>query len=165
MIELTPEAQDKFFCKRMPFQVVFERDATGTLCGLVVHQSGYEDRAARISQHEANAAAKVLAARIAKKTPFSNSEALVRKLIADTRASIVDETAVTPQLAQVMHDQARSMKKWQAELGCLKRLVFRGVAADGADVYDATFQRGQQQWRLHLRDDGKMDMVMIMPNP
>jgi hypothetical protein len=131
----------------------------------VLHQFGYEDQAVRISTQEAKASARALAARIAKKTPFPNSEALVRKLIADTRAGTVDESALSPQLAQVMHDHARGMKKEQSQLGRLKRLAFRGVGQDGSDVYDATFQRGQQQWRLHVREDGMVDMVVALPNP
>ena len=163
--QVAPEAPDKFFCKGMPFQVVFDRDDTGAVCGFVLHQDGYEDRAVRISRQAANASWKVLAARVAKKTPFPNSETLVRAVIANTRAGIVDETAVTPQLAQLMRDQVPRMKKEHAQLGRLKRLAFRGVTSMGTDVYDATFQRGQQQWRLRVRDDGKIAGLTVMPNP
>lgn len=164
-IELVPEEKDKFFSKQMPFQIVFEREKTGQVCGLVLHQFGSEEPARRISQQEADASAKALAARIVHKTPFPNSEALVRKLIADAGDGTVDDTALSPQLAQVLRDQARGMKKEQAQLGRLKHLAFRGVGQDGSDVYDVVFQRGQQQWRLHLRADGKIDMVIAMPNP
>ncbi len=164
-LELAPEAQDKFFCKGMPFQFVFERDDTGTVCGFVLHHEGYEDQAVRISRQEANGPWQVLATRIAKKMPFPNSETLVRMMIEKTQAGIVDESAVTPQLAQLMLDQVPRMKKEQSQLGRLKRLSFKGVASNGWDVYDATFQRGQQQWRLRLRHDGKIAGLTVIPNP
>lgn len=163
--QVAPESHDKFFCKGMPFQIVFERDETGAVCGFVLHQDGYEDQAVRISRQEANASWKVLATRVAKKMPFPNSETLVRAMIANTRAGIVDETAVTSQLAQLMLDQIPRMKKEHAQLGRLKRLTFRGVASNGWDVYDATFQRGQQQWRLRVRDDGTITGLTVLPNP
>ncbi len=164
-VTMYPEARDKFFCKNIPAQIAFDRDAEGKVCGLTIHQSGHEQVARRISESEAAAFTNALSKRISDKIAFAGSEKMIRKMISDAQAGFVDKAAMTAKMAAIAQDQARTIQGEMNKLGSLHSLTFKGVGQDGWDVYDATFENGHQQWRLNLQEDGKVSGLFVMPSP
>ncbi|MGL4491067.1 MAG: hypothetical protein ACRCU5_16630, partial [Rhizobiaceae bacterium] len=164
-VPLYPEARDKFFAKQMPLQFTFERNASDAITGLVLHQSGLEIPAKRISDSEANTSINALAKRISEKSAFPSSEATVRKLIADAQNGVMDETLMTAELALVVQSQVETVEREMHKIGALQSITFKGVARDGWDVYLASFEKGEQVWRLYLQDNGKVSGLFFSPTP
>jgi DNA-binding transcriptional MerR regulator len=162
---LVPEAPDKFFSKDMPLQATFERDAKGTVRSLVIHQNGTVHKAGRTSASEAKAAAKALADKLSAQKPHPRSEAMVRELIAGAQAGRIDTSEMTPRMAHACQDQQDTIIKDIVKSGTLLSLSFKGVGPDGYDVYDAGFENGQQQWRIHFDRHGKTDGLWMRPGP
>lgn len=162
-VTLSPEAPDKFFSKQMPLQVTFERDADGAVSCLVIHQHGAEHRAGRTAVSEANAAATAFAERLSNQRPFARSETAIRGLIADAQAGSMDAAEMTSQMAEALRKQQTAIARDIVKAGSLLSLCFQGVGPDGWDVYDAVFEKGRQQWRIHFNSHEKMDGLWIRP--
>jgi DNA-binding transcriptional MerR regulator len=164
-IPLYPEARDKFFSKQMPLQFTFDRNTTGSITGLTLHQSGLELPAKRMSAGEAEKLMTALAKRVSEKTAFPSSEATLRKMISNAQEGVMDETQMTAEMAKVVEPQVKTVKREMRDLGALRSLTFKGVGRDGWDVYDANFENGEQQWRIYLQDDGKVSGLLVRPSP
>jgi DNA-binding transcriptional MerR regulator len=164
-VTLVPEAPGKFFCKDMPLQATFERDAKGSVSGLMIHQNGAQQMAGRTSATEAKAAAKAFAARVSTQKPHPRSETMIRMLISGAHAGSIDKAEMTPQMAAACQDQETTIADDILKAGSLLSLSFRGVGPDGHDVYDAVFENGQRQWRIHFDRNAKIDGLWIRPGP
>jgi hypothetical protein len=149
----------------MPLQVTFERDARRTVIHLLIHQNGEQHLADPASAAEAKAAAKAFAARLSRQQPLPQSEAMIRKLIASAQAGSIDKAKMTPKMLEVLEGQETAIRNDIIKAGSLRSLSFKGVGPDGWDVYDAVFANGQQQWRVNMDQEGKVNGLWLKPGP
>jgi hypothetical protein len=47
------------------------------------------------------------------------------------------------------------------ELGALKSVAFKGVAPNGANIYQLQFEQGSFEYRIGLAPDGKVDFAVM----
>jgi hypothetical protein len=70
---------------------------------------------------------------------------------------------MSPLLAQAASEQIDVIKADLARLGPLRDISFKGVSAEGWDVYDVMFEEGELEWRFTLAADGKFAGILIRP--
>ncbi|HEX4272506.1 MAG TPA: hypothetical protein VHZ32_14015, partial [Rhizomicrobium sp.] len=154
--EYFPESQTKFFSSEMSSQFSFDSDADGHVTGLVLHQSGMEQGAPRITVEDAKAVEDGLTARIKGNTPSPGSEAALRHQLAAVETGEFDYAAFSPELAALVRSQALAASQRFAALGALKSLTFKSVSQRGFDVYDAVFEHGELNCWIWPLADGKI---------
>ncbi|MFC0220336.1 MerR family transcriptional regulator [Pseudochelatococcus lubricantis] len=163
-VEAFPYAQDAFFLKVVPAQIVFTRGAGGVVSGLVLHQNGYEQPAARVGEEITRNIEEALAARVKNGTPLPDGEALLRSVIAEHRLGEPDYDGMTPPLAALAREQAGAIRDELERLGQLQGLSFKGVSPMGWDVYDVRFENGGQEWGFTLAADGRFAGLYAGPS-
>jgi beta-lactamase regulating signal transducer with metallopeptidase domain len=164
--EVFPESPVKFFAKGYPWQISFESDRDGRVTGLVLHHSGYVRPVPKVADAVAFKAQADLAERIHTRTPSRGTEAAVRRQIAALEAGRQDYAIMVPALAVVARrEESDTLALFRAQ-GAFKTLGFKGVAGNGADVYELTFDRGQLEWRvMPLTVDGKVETEGVRQLP
>ncbi len=162
-VELFPEAEDKFFLKVVPAQIVFCRDKSGGVVGLELHQHGYEHKGQRVAEPVVTAIEVELAERIRNKIPAKQSEELLRLAISQHQKGDIDYARMTPPLAQAAQEQREYIRAVLAQKGALLDISFRGVTQQGWDVYDVTFENGKVEWSFVLAADGRFSGMLIRP--
>ncbi|OCP38246.1 hypothetical protein BC360_18435 [Ensifer sp. LC163] len=130
---------------------------------MVLHQGGYEQAAKRIDETKARAVADDPERRVKNKIPFPNSEALLRRIIAEHQRGEPDYDAMTPPLAALARAQAPLVKSEFDRLGLLQGVAFKGVLQEGSDVYDVRFDKGTLECGLTLAPDGKLSGIYFRP--
>ena len=63
---------------------------------------------------------------------------------------------LTPQLAELVHQQEPKIEALIEGLGALQSVSFKGVGPGGADIYTVKFANGAVEWRILLAPDGKV---------
>lgn len=162
-IEIYPEADDLYFYRIVQAQLSFTRNERGEAEAVILHQGGYEQTAKRIDATKARAVADDLEKRVKDKIPFPNSEALLRRVIAEHQRGEPDYDAMTPPLAAVAREQASLAKAELDRLGALQSVAFKGVLQEGSDVYDVHFDKGTLECGLTLAPDGKLSGIYFRP--
>ncbi|WP_246787806.1 MerR family transcriptional regulator [Agrobacterium sp. AGB01] len=162
-LEIFAEDVDRFFYKAVQAQLTFTRDHTGAVTGLVLHQNGYEQAAPRVQEVVVSELEKGLSERVKNRQPFENSEVLLRQLIEQHQRGEPDYEQMSPLLAQAASEQIDVIKADLARLGPLRDISFKGVSAEGWDVYDVRFEEGELEWRFTLAADGKFAGILIRP--
>ena len=160
-VEAFPEAEDRFFLKVVPAQIVFRRGESGDVVGLVLHQHGHEHSADRVDASVVSAIEAQLAERIRNKTPVPQSEDLLRAAISQHQSGEIDYARMTPPLAQLAQEQREYIRADLAKKGPLLGVSFLGVNQQGWDVYDVTFENGKVEWSFVLTADGRFSGMMI----
>jgi beta-lactamase regulating signal transducer with metallopeptidase domain len=164
-IEIYPDSPTEFFLKVAPVQVEFVSNS-GVVTGLVVHQGGLLQRAEKIDEATAKAVQAELAQRIQSKTPSPGTEAAVRHQLDTLWKGQQDYSVMSPGLAAAAHAQASIMAQMVEKLGAFQTLTFKGVAPQGADIYEATFANGQVEVTIApLGDDGKIQGLLLRAVP
>ena len=164
-VDLFCEEKDHFFLKVTPAQVVFSRDATGRIDGLVLHQGGYETEARRCEVGEYDRAKRELDQRIKSKTPFPGSEQLLRQVIEEHRQGKPDYDSMSPVLRSLAKEQISTVMHELGRLGDVKSVEFRGVGVDGFDIYIVDFENGRLEWGLAQAKDGTLIGLYLRPTP
>ncbi|MDP9631769.1 UNVERIFIED_ORG: DNA-binding transcriptional MerR regulator [Ensifer adhaerens] len=162
-LEIYPEADDLFFYRIVQAQLSFTRNEQGEVEGVVLHQGGYEQAAKRIDETKARAVADDLEKRVKDKIPFPDSEALLRRVIAEHQRGEPDYEGMTPPLAAVAREQAPLAKAELDRLGSLQSVAFKGVLQEGWDVYDVRFEKGTLECGLMLAPGGKLSGIYFRP--
>lgn len=160
------ESADSFFFKIIPAQTTFQRDQDGKIVSLIEHQHGYESMAKRITPEAAAAYEYTLAQRIKLKTPIPNSAAILRSLVLEQQQGTPDYDRLSEPLGLAVREQLSVTQPDLMARGGIKEVVFRGVADDGADVYEVTFTNESiLEWRFATGIDGKIRMMWFRPIP
>lgn len=162
-VEMFAEADDRFFLKVVPAQIVFRRDDEDEVIGLELHQHGYEHLADRVDQSVVEAIEARLQERIRAKTPAPGGEALIRACVLDHQNGTIDYDRMTPPLAALAIEQSQAVRADLARLGALREVSFKGVNQDGWDVYDLRFDNGGVEWSFVLTDDGRFSGLLMRP--
>jgi DNA-binding transcriptional MerR regulator len=162
-IEIFPEAVDRFFMKALAVQVVFVRSADGKVDHLVQHQGGEEHRANRVDPGEAQRADDELRERVQKKIAQPNSEAIIRRIIADHLRGEPDFDSMSPPLAALAHEQFETIQASLKQGGALTDLSFKGVTDDGWDVYAVQFENAKMEWGFVMAPNNKISGLYMRP--
>jgi DNA-binding transcriptional MerR regulator len=160
------EGTDKFFFKVIAAQTTFQRDAGGKIVSLIEHQGGFESLAKRITSEVAAAYEEAVAQRIKLKTPIPGSAEIVRSLVLEQQHGAPDYNRLAEPLGLLVREQQSMVQPDLMSRGDIKDTAFRGVADDGADVYEITFTNDSiLEWRFAAGLDGKIHMMWFRPIP
>jgi DNA-binding transcriptional MerR regulator len=163
-LEIFPEDVDRFFYKAVEAQLTFSRDDEGVVSGLVLHQNGYEQAAPRVEESAVADLEEALADRVKNRRPVENSEALLVRIIDQHQRGEPDFDQMTPPLATAAREQSATIQADLERMGPLQEISFKGVSAEGWDVYDVRFDNGDLEWRFSLAADGKFNGIFIRPS-
>jgi hypothetical protein len=162
--EIYPESANKFFLKglSLPAQFSFAVDTAGRVAEMVLHQSGEEQHALRISDAEGKAAEAALAQRIANNRPSPGTEDALRRQIDGLMSGQPDYGAMSPQIAAGTRQMLRELHAKIAAWGPVRSVKFLGVGKDGMDLYEVTCSRNRSKWEIGpLTPDGKISSIFF----
>jgi DNA-binding transcriptional MerR regulator len=160
------ESTDRFFFKVIPAQTTFQRDGDGKIVSLTEHQGGFESLAMRTTSEVAVAHEEALALRVKLKTPIPRSADIVRSLVLEQQQGAPDYDRLAEPLGLLVREQQSMVQPDLMSRGEIKDVTFRGVADDGADVYEITFTNDSTvEWRFAAGLDGKIHMMWFRPIP
>lgn len=90
------------------------------------------------------------------------SEATVRKIIADAQAGTMDYSIMTDTLADRIRPQAAQVTPIIQSLGAIQTFEFAG-SQEGADMFLVRFANAATQWIIGFDDAGKVDALLFRP--
>lgn len=90
------------------------------------------------------------------------SEATVRKIIADAQAGTMDYSIMTDTLADRIRPQAAQVTPIIQSLGAIQTFEFAG-SQEGADMFLVRFASAATQWIIGFDDAGKVDALLFRP--
>ncbi len=163
---LSPSSDHEFFARDVDVVVDFTADANGVVTSLRHRFGGWERTGARADEsvtRQVFAAMDQAARRFKQQQPAAGSETAIRKLLAGLAAGKPDYDSMTPQMAEVTHQQLSGLKSGITALGTLKALTFRRVNESGADEYDADFEKSGLRVMIALDDAGRIAGVNFQP--
>jgi DNA-binding transcriptional MerR regulator len=163
--ELFPESDHEFFIRFASVQITFAVEPDGAANALVLHHDGFEQKAIRIDDAQAQRAATELAKRIDDKKPSGGSEDAVRRLITQYQQGAADYTGMSEALATAAREQAPTIAAELALAGVLQKICFKGVGRDGWDVYDVNFAHAGMECRIILGPDGRINGLFFRSLP
>jgi beta-lactamase regulating signal transducer with metallopeptidase domain len=162
--EVYPESADKFFLKglSLPAQFSFTADTAGRVAELVLHQSGEEQHAPRITDAEGKAAEAALAQRIARNRPSPGTEDALRHQIDGLMSGRPDYGSMVPAIAAGTRQMLGQLHAKIAAWGPVTSIKFAGVGKDGMDIYDVTCRHRRSKWEIGpLTPDGKISSIFF----
>jgi CubicO group peptidase (beta-lactamase class C family) len=159
-IAIFPESETAFFLKTIDAQLEFSKDASQ----VTLHQNGRDQVGKRMDEAESKRLTDAAAAatlRIKNQTANPGSEAVVRAAMEQLRAGNPDYDRMNPGLAAVTRQQLPGIQSRLIELGPLQSATFKGVAPNGADIYQLKFENGSFEYRIVLGLDGKVEAAAM----
>lgn len=162
--EVYPESASKFFLKglSLPAQFSFTLDAAGRATEMVLHQSGEEQHAPRISDAEGNAAGAALAQRVKSNTPSPGTKDAVLRQIEGLMSGHPDYGRMAPTLAAGTRQMLGDLQAKLAAWGPAVSIRFTGVAKNGMDVFEVTCRHKSSKWWIApLTPDGKISSIFF----
>jgi DNA-binding transcriptional MerR regulator len=163
-VEAFPESDHEFFLKIVSAQITFVRDPRGVVSNLVHHQNGYDRVFTRVDEAMIKGMEEALAERVKNKIPLPDSEAILRRIIAEHQRGEPDYEGMSSPLAAAAREQIAMIQADLARMGALQGVSFKGVGQGGWDVYEVRFERGDMEWRFALAPDGKLSGILIRPS-
>lgn len=91
------------------------------------------------------------------------SEVVLRQIIGELRQGKPNYDLMNPVLARQVRRQLADEQAAMASLGALMSLTFKSVGSGGANVYQATFEKGAQEWRIWFNPEGTVDFFAHRP--
>lgn len=161
-LEIFPESATEFFMRILPVQTTFQRDEDGQVRGLIHHQNGFEDYAAKVDLESVQLIEDRVAQRIRDQSPVSESETILRRLIEEHIHGEPDLDAMSPALAILATEQKAAIQNELEKAGELKTLSFKGVS-QGLDIYDVLFANAKMEWGFALTHRGKISALYLRP--
>jgi hypothetical protein len=164
-LPIFPQSATRFAYKAVQAEITFNLGAGGAVTGLVLHQSGANIEAPRMSVAQAAADEAALKQRVASNQAQPGSEAALRATIAAQIAGAPDYDHMTPELATAVRQQAPRIDAALAQLGAVDDVKFQGVTPKGWDLYGVRFANGDTQWRISLDSHGKIAGLLFQAAP
>jgi len=152
------ESETMFFYKAVNAEIEFP-----VARQLVLHQNGRNLAGTRLSDAEAKKvadAAEAFNKRFKDQTALPGSEAAVRRMIEELQAGKPNYDLMSAATRQ----QVPQIRSIITPLGALHSVTFKGVGPGGADIYQATFEKGSLDYRIWLAPDGVIDNVNVHLN-
>ena len=144
-----PESETMFFSKAVDAELEFSADAGQ----LTLHQNGRDMAAKRVDDADTQRAAK----RFKEQTATPGSEDLVRTAMAALRAGNPDYNRMSPTLATTTRQQLPQVQGLLDRFGALQSVSFKGVAPNGADIYQLKFENGSLEYKILMGTGGKVE--------
>jgi CubicO group peptidase (beta-lactamase class C family) len=165
--EIFAESERKFFLKVIDVQLTFdigELDQKSPAAHVTLHQNGADIVAKRLSEAEVKSALDDIEARKAEtakrvkdQTPMPGSDAVVKMAMEQLQSGTPDYDRMSPGLAAATRQQLPQIQSMLVKLGSLQSVSFKGVAPNGADIYQVKFEHGSLEYRILLGPDGKVE--------
>ncbi|HEX4594210.1 MAG TPA: serine hydrolase [Bryobacteraceae bacterium] len=166
-VPIFPESETMFFAKVVSAQIEFPATSTDGKAGqLTLHQNGRDLIGKRLGDDEAKRmsdAAAAAAKRFKDQTATPGSEAVVREAMEKLRTGTPDYDRLSPALADATRQQLPQIQAMITGLGSLRSVAFKGVAPNGADIYQVKFEGGSLEYRILIGQDGKIEGANIRP--
>jgi bla regulator protein BlaR1 len=153
---------DEFFSRAVSARITFETDARGRASALTVHQNG-EHRFTRIDDAAGKQIDDALTARVRAQSPNAGSEAALRATFAAFRAGAPPDALMTASMIAATHQQWETIKHSAAEFGDIQSVEFRGVGANGWDVFHVRHEHTLVTWRIILSPEGQISGLYFHP--
>jgi beta-lactamase regulating signal transducer with metallopeptidase domain len=165
--EFFPESPTEFFATIVAAQMSFVVGPDGRVTGMVIHQSGLLLSFPRVSKAEFDAGGAELARRVKDNTPSPGTRDMVLSYIeALEQGRQQNYDTMTPELAAAARQQSAQAAAAIRKEGAFESLEFSRVLPSGANMYIATFTRGQLMWVIMpLTKDGKVPGMVFRPFP
>jgi len=163
--DMYPQTEKDFFSKREDIQFAFRTGKSDRAVALVLHQNDRDTTAIRISDREGKQLADALAKRVRDQTPSPNSEAVLRRSIAEIVAGTPDYTRMGQALADIVRVQLSQLQTRFNACGEIKAIAFKGVGPLGDDIYDVTFEKSALEFHISLGVDSKLVGARFRPIP
>jgi aromatic ring-cleaving dioxygenase len=102
-------------------------------------------------------------ARLKEQKASPGSEAALRRIIDELRLGKPNYDLMNPVLARQIRRQLTEEQAAIVALGALTSLTFKRVGPAGPNFYQATFEKGAQEWRIWLSPEGSVDFFTHRP--
>jgi hypothetical protein len=166
-VSIFPESETVFFAKVVDAQIEFPATSgQGKATQMTLHQFGRDIIAPRLDDEETKRIADSAAAaakRFKDQTATPGGEAVVRRAMEELRAGTPSYDRLSPGLAEATRQQLPGIQSMIVQLGALQSVTFKGVAPNGADIYQVKFENGSLEYRFFLGQDGKMESANLRP--
>jgi hypothetical protein len=103
------------------------------------------------------------AKRFKEQKPLAGSESAVRELLTGIAAGKPNYERMTPRFADLTRQQLTGLQGFIGSFGPLENLTFKSVGPEGADIYDAKFEKNLLHVALRLDDEGRIDLANFLP--
>jgi CubicO group peptidase (beta-lactamase class C family) len=165
-VALFPSSDHELFARDVNVIASFVVGAEGSATAVRHNLNGWERTGQRIEESRSRqilATAERTAQRIKEQKPAPGSDAAIRKLFAGLAIGKADYDSMTPQFAELTRQNLTRMQPIIANLGALKNLTFKSVGDNGADEYDADFEKGALRIYMGLDEQGRIAGVNFVP--
>ncbi len=165
-VALSPSSDRELFARDVDVVVSFDIDDKGGVTAVRHRFGGWERTGPRVDEARAQrvvAYAEDTAQRIRTQKPAANSEAAIRKLFASLAAGKPDYDSFNSQMAELTRQQLPNLQAFIANLGALKALRFKNVNEQGADHFEADFEKGALNVMMKLDENGRISGAGFAP--
>ncbi len=165
-VALLPSSDHELFARDVNVVVDFVVGAEGSATAMRHNSGGWERTGQRVEESRARqivAGAERTAQRIKDQKPASGSDAAIRKLFGGLAIGKADYDSMTPQFAELTRQNLTRLQPIIADLGALKDLTFKSVGDNGADEYEADFEKGALRIYMGLDEQGRIAGVNFVP--
>ncbi len=156
-VALLPSSDHELFARDVNVVVDFVVGADGSATSVRHNLNGRERTGQRVEESRARQIVAVVertAQRFKDQKPAPGSEAAIRKLFAGLAVGKADYDSMRPQFAELTRQNLTRLQPFIADLGALKSLTFKSVGDNGADEYDADFEKGALRIYMTLDEQG-----------
>lgn len=165
-VAMFPSSENELFARDVNVVVDFVIGAEGSATSVRHKSDGWERTGRRIEESRARqivAGVERTAQRIKDQKPAAGSDAAIRKLFAGLAIGNADYDSMSPQFAELTRQNLTRLQPIIANLGPLKSLTFKSVGNNGADEYDADFEKGALRIYMGLDEQGRIVGVNFVP--
>lgn len=145
---------DEFAMQGVDARYSFDRNKSGAITRVVLHQNGVDTPAPRLAPEQVESIQRGISAHIASQKPAPGSEKALLHMIEGLAAGKPDYAAMSPQLAGGTRAMLSDLHKSMQALGKVATVDFRGVNPDGWDEFIVGHEHGKSTWQLVLDDRG-----------
>ncbi len=142
-------------------QLSFRTSGQGPASGVAMRAGWVDTVGPRLDAAQADRIAAALAARTAAKAPADGAERALRGYIEGLESGKPDYETLGPGAAYITRLILLNFSSEIAGLGPLQALEFKGVAANGADLFAVKFERGGAMAQILLGEDGKIEVAYM----
>jgi hypothetical protein len=164
-VQIFATSEREYFAKVVDAKITFVTDDQGIATGLVLHQNGRDVSAPRMSEEAAKAQTEALAQRVREQKPAPGSEAAVRRHIEALQQNRPDYEDMDAALADAVRPQWARVQQQVAGAGQLQSITFTRVGPQGADIYQARFEKAAIEVLIMLDSAGKTSGLLLRPLP
>ncbi len=143
--------------------VEFLSDGEGSANALVWNDSGAKFTAMRSNEATAEQINTNFTARVRANVPTPGSEAALLNFIDGIINGAPNYSDMTPEVAEAMNNvtQHPRIRRFHQEKGSIQTVDWRGVGAQGGDIYEIRYENGVLRWDIVLRADGKLAFISM----